>query len=143
MLLNVRRYPLALINSLHLQRLRTFGKGGDALQLLNSFATVFLILNASTDEEETRIFDQINALMKDNPISRHRYLFYESHVSKVAMVRQLKPQMHVDYEATICSQIAPYIKSVLHINENDNEKDSTSILRIFKTIDGIEELILL
>jgi hypothetical protein len=102
---------------------------------------VFLILNASTDEDETRICNQINALMKDNPISRHRYLFYESNVSKIAMARQLKPQMHIDYEATICLQIAPHVKSVLQINEI--EKDSKSATRCFRAIDGIEELILL
>lgn len=116
-------------------------KGSSALQVLNSFASVFLIMNASTDEEETRIYNQINALMKDNPISRHRYLFYESNVSKIAMVRQLKPQLHIDYEATICIQIAPHVKSVIQINEF--EKDSSSSTRCFRTIDGIEELILL
>jgi hypothetical protein len=141
MLLTDHHFTSKLIAPPSSQKLNTFEKGGNALQVLNSFASVFLILNASTDEEETRIYNQINALMKDNPISRHRYLFYESNVSKIAMVRQLKPQIHIDYEATICIQIAPHVKSVLHINEI--EKDSKTTTRCFRTIDGIEELILL
>lgn len=130
------------MNTIHFsQRLQTYEKGGNALQVLNSFASVFLVLNASSDEEETRIYNQINALTKDNPISRHRYLFYESNVSKIAIVRQLKPQMHVDYEATTCVQLAPHVKSVIHINEI--EKDLKSTTRCFRTIDAIEELIIL
>jgi hypothetical protein len=107
---------------------------------LNSFATVFLLLQATTDDEEYRSYEQFNALNISNPIARHRFLFYQTQIGKIAMIRQLKSQLHVDFEATICRQIAPHIKSTVHIDENDHK--SPSDMSMCRKIKSLDELIL-
>lgn len=113
---------------------------GNSLSVLNSFATVFLLLQATTDDEENRSYEEFSALNISNPIARHRFLFYQTQIGKIAMIRQLKSQLHVDFEATVCRQIAPHIKSTVHIDENDHK--SPSDMSMCRKIKSLNELIL-
>ena len=100
------------------QKSKTFEESGNVLSLINSFSTLFLVFKASSTDDEDRIFDMVSLLMKDFPVARHRFLFYQTDVGKIAIVRQLKSQLHVDFDAVICRQILPHIKTVVHIDEN-------------------------
>ena len=120
------------------QSQRTFEKG---LSALNSFATVFLLFHATTDDEESRSYEQFNALNISNPISRHRFLFYQTSIGKIAIIRQLKSQLHVDFESNICTQIAPHIKSTILIDDKDHK--SSQELPTCRKIRSLDELILM
>lgn len=76
--------------------------------------------------------------MKEFPVARHRFLFYQTDVGKVAIVRQLKSQLHVDFDAAICRQILPHIKSVVHIDEKKGAV--TPGIQSLNTIDSIQDL---
>ena len=93
------------------------------LSVLNSSANVFLVVKAMSDEEENTAYDKLSKASLTSPIARHRFLFYESSIGKLAIVRQLKPQLHIDYEIATCRQIAPHIRSVVHIRSG-NRLDS-------------------
>ena len=97
-----------------------------------------MLLQATTDDEENRSYEQFSALNISNPIARHRFLFYQTQIGKIAMIRQLKSQLHVDFEATICRQIAPHIKSTVHVDENDHKSPSDmSMCRKIKSLDDL------
>ena len=132
---------LTPIHRFNYQKLQSFGSGENSLSVLNSFATVFLLLHATTDDEESKSYEQYNALNISNPIPRHRFLFYQTPIGKIAIIRQLKSQLHVDFEATICTQIAPHIKSTIYIDEKDHK--SSVELALCKKIKTLDDLILM
>lgn len=109
-------------------------------------------MRALTDDDENNIREILSKITTEHPIARHRILFYQSSIGKLAAVRQLRPQLHVDFESSICRQIAPHIKNVLHIrgSEDVNKMDlsplpsnsnSSSCRKYLISIDRIEELL--
>ena len=80
----------------------------------------------------------VSSHMKEFPVARHRFLFHQTDVGKIAIVRQLKSQLHVDFDAAICRQILPHIKSVVHIDEK--KVASTPGIQSLNTVDSIKDL---
>jgi hypothetical protein len=75
-------------------------------------ANVFLIIKAMNTEEEEAIWDQIHNVNKLS-LEKHRVVFHETSIGKVAIVRQLRPQLHVDFDSDCCGSVAPHIRSVV------------------------------
>ena len=116
----------------------TFEEGVSILSHISSFSTLFLVFKASSIDDEEKIYEMVSSLMKEFPVARHRFLFYETDVGKVAIVRQLKSQLHVDFDAAICRQIFPHIKSVVHISEKKGA--SAPGVQSLNTIESIQDL---
>ena len=134
------------------QRTKSYENGRKIFSTLANTANIFFLMKAATDEDENNIFEILSKITVDFPIARHRVLFYQTSVGKLAVVRQLRPQLHVDFESSICRQIAPHIKNVLHIrgSEDTNQMDlshlpsnSSGHKKFLISIDRIEELLLL
>jgi hypothetical protein len=107
-----------------------------------------LIIKAVNDDEEKDILTVINKMMgtkvdnKDNMINsfeNHRILFYQTEIGKLALIRQLKPQLHIDHDLSVCTKIAPHIRYVV-LNNDNNDKCSNSIQNM-KIIQNIQELL--
>jgi len=91
------------------------GSGARVLAALASVANVFLIVKAQSTDEEERIWNDLRNDPAVAPLglARHRVLFHETTVGKVAIVRQLRPQLHIDFDADVCGSVAPHIKTVV------------------------------
>lgn len=115
---------------------------------LNNISNLFLIVKAVNDDEEKDILTSINKIMGSkiddenntiNPFENHRILFYQTEIGKLALIRQLKPQLHIDHDLSVCTKIAPHIRYVI-LNNNYNDKCSNSIQNM-KIIQNIQELL--
>ena len=89
--------------------------GARVLAALASVANVFVVAKAQSPEEEERIWNELRSdpAVAQSSVARHRVLFHETAVGKVAVVRQLRPQLHIDFDADICGSVAPHIKTVV------------------------------
>jgi hypothetical protein len=117
--------------------------------ILNNISNLFLIIKAVNDDEEKDILTLINKIMgskideKDNTINsieNHRILFYQTDIGKSALIRQLKPQLHIDHDLSVCTKIAPHIRFVILNNNNSNNICSNSIMNM-KIIENIHGLL--
>jgi hypothetical protein len=116
---------------------------------LNNISNFFLIIKAENDNEEKNILIEINKIMgikiddnndMINSFANHRILFYQTEIGKLALIRQLKPQLHIDYDLLICTKIAPHIRYVILDNINYT-KDSNSDIKNMKIVHDIQELL--
>lgn len=115
---------------------------------MNKVSNIFFIMKALSDEEEKKTFEKLCRATVDSTVSKHRVLFYESSIGKLAIVRQLKPQLHIDYDIAACRQIGPHIKSVVHINSGSEGEcldlpSSSTGAKSIHSIHTIEELLTL
>ena len=104
------------------------------LSMLTRFFNVFLVLKAKSSEEEDRIWNDIQR--QGIPVEQHRVMFHETTVGKVAMLRQMKPQLHIDFDTEICSLIAPHIRAVIEIlvvNPSTSSSPAAAALEATKT----------
>ena len=121
------------------------------LSILTKFSNVFLVMKAKSFEEEERIWNDIQR--QGIPVEQHRVIFHETTVGKVAMLRQLKPQLHIDFDTEICNLIVPHIRGVIEfLVVNSSASSSSSPLAVettktdgkgnsWKVIGSIEEVL--
>lgn len=70
---------------------------------------MFIIQYAHNDDEESRLADQTMRLL-NSLLPRQRLLFCGSHVGKIAIMRQLRPHVHCEYEDLVAEQLAPHMR---------------------------------
>lgn len=131
------------------------------ISVFKKISNIFLIVKTTSDEEERNIVEKINEKinknnrfenknidikiqnmtedLNSNLFENHRILFYQTEIGKLALVRQLKPQLHIEHDLLTCSQIAPHIRYVI-LNNNDKIMCSNNIKNM-KIISNIEELL--
>ena len=100
-------------------------------------ANVFLIIKATSTAEEEAIWDQI-LNVNNLSLEKHRVIFHETAIGKVAIVRQLRPQLHVDFDTDCCSSVAPHISSVVEFRSVSGTSTATvgAMSTTGKTTDG-------
>ena len=101
------------------------------LSMLTKFSNVFLVLKAKSSDEEDHIWNDIQ--QQGIPVEKHRVIFHETTVGKVAMLRQLKPQLHIDFDTEICSLIVPHIRAVIEFLAVNSSASSSQALVTTKT----------
>ena len=149
-ILYLRRWPLQWDIFSPSQHTDSYKNGSKILSTLANTANIFFLMKAATDEDEHNVCEILSKITVDFPIALHRVLFYQTSVGKLAVVRQLRPQLHVDFESCICRQIAPHVRNVLHIrgSEDSNMMDLSPLpsnsgvdKKFLVSIDRIEELL--
>ena len=45
-------------------------------------------------------------------IPEHRILNYKTEIGKVAILRQLRPSLHIEYDHCVCVQVAPFMRVI-------------------------------
>ena len=68
----------------------------ETFRLLNEFSKIILIVFAADDAFEVKIHTLV--VNKLHFIPKHRLLFHETEIGKIAIVRQVQPYMHIDGE---------------------------------------------
>ena len=131
---------------IRLQQKQSFENGSQTISVLSNTANIFFVMKAESDEDESRVYEILSKLSLDNPIARHRFLFYQSSIGKLAIMRQLKPQLHIDFDSFICKQLVPHIRQVLHLKGNEKielsqSSNSTNSIKPLQFIRRIEELL--
>ena len=69
-------------------------------------------------------------------IPSHRILFYETKIGKIAILRQLKPSIHIEYDSNVCLDVSPFMK-VLLINKGDGLQTKTGHWKRYSNIQEI------
>ena len=145
-----RRWPLQWDIFSPSQHTDSYKNGSKILSTLANTANIFFLMKAATDEDEHNVCEILSKITVDFPIALHRVLFYQTSVGKLAVVRQLRPQLHVDFESCICRQIAPHVRNVLHIRGSEDSikmdlsplpSNSSVDKKFLISIDRIEELL--
>ena len=91
---------------------------GDCMLVITNLIEIcnlFILFDASNEEDETYITEKVKSI---NGFAIHRLLFHQSAIGKVAIIRQMKPQLHIEYDANICQQVAPHIRKIIQITNN-------------------------
>lgn len=121
---------------------------------LMKVANVFLIIKASSTNEEEAVWNDIQNV-DSLSFEKHRTIFHETSIGKVAIVRQLRPQLHVDFESDCCCSVAPHIRSVVEfkavsgittttttgIVESTSGKSADGKATSWKVIQSIEDVL--
>lgn len=99
---------------------------------------VVIVTQVLNDKEQNEMLHSINSILDDS-IPNHRLLFCQSTIGKVAILRQLKPALHVEWEATVASQVAPHIRVAFIQDPNQPSKlpDASNPWRVLKTISDL------
>jgi hypothetical protein len=66
-----------------------------------------------TDSEELGIVHSLTAVVPFFPL--HKCLLYSTAKGKMAIVRQLKPALHLDFDDDFCKNIKPHVKHVTFV----------------------------
>lgn len=85
---------------------------------LSNISILFLLFIVSNDKEEQDIKDCVINLFPNFPI--HRVIFYLGTVGKIAIVRQIKPVIHIDFDTTVCESLNPHVRSVIEMNQSSS-----------------------
>ena len=86
-----------------------------------------LILKASSESEEKKISDQIlieNLFMK---AIAHHILFFEKTEGKIAILRQINPILHLEYDFNIYTKIQPHLKKIVLYESQSTDLDYNGI----------------
>jgi hypothetical protein len=70
------------------------------------------------------------ALIPDIQTQSHRVLFHSSEVGKVAILRQVKPILHIEFDSQIRDKLAPHIKKIVMVSETAVADNNTVISKI-------------
>ena len=84
------------------------------VQVLEELAQVCLIIQATSDEEERVIYETIQHLMPQFP--KHRCLLHSLEVGKVAIVRQVIPSVHIEFDRNFCEKLKPHVRKIVWVD---------------------------
>jgi hypothetical protein len=99
-------------------------------------ANVYILCQVSDDigEAAVRAALEFSGLMGPNPgqIPSQRFLFCETEVGKMSLVRQIEPEVHIDGECSTVEQLKRFIPRLIEVRNKNNsvqgEKTSSAIV---------------
>jgi len=79
---------------------------------------LFIIINVHSDDEQVKFHEKIlHDIIDDDYLPIHRILFYETDIGKIAIVRQLNPNIYFDNHSLIREKLIPHISDVKDCNQ--------------------------
>jgi hypothetical protein len=67
---------------------------------------LFIIINVHSDDEQVKFHEKIlHDIIDDDYLPIHRILFYETDIGKIAIVRQLNPNIYFDNHSFFCCSL--------------------------------------
>lgn len=76
---------------------------------ISSFSNVFVIHESKEASASSDLVDSLPSEFK-----HHRILLHASRVGKIAILRQLKPDLHVEFDLDIANAVFPHLISVVY-----------------------------
>ncbi len=76
------------------------------------------------------MLDLILVLIPDIQTQSHRILFHSSEVGKIAILRQVRPILHIEFDQNIRDKLAPHIKKIVLVNDSAVPDNNTVINKI-------------
>jgi hypothetical protein len=115
----------------------------EAVKLLAQIATV-LVIQPQSIAEAGSSSSWAADWVKNGWVARHRFLNYKTEVGKIALVRQLNPNVHIEFDKSVADQLCPHVK-VVHVGRAVNAASSNSgsgnKKTIWKSIPSIQDLL--
>ena len=111
-----------------------------ALCLLSKISVLFLVFQVKNNLKMDLIKSHLESISLTDHIPAHRYLFCCSPIGKAAIVRQISPVIHVDYDPKVSEMLAPHIRTVVEIGSNATGSSSDGKI-IWKTSQSLEEVL--
>lgn len=84
------------------------------VQVLEELSHVYLLVQVATDEEESIVYATVEKLMPQFP--KHRCLLYSLEVGKVAIVRQVIPSVHIEFDKNFCEKLKPHVRKIIWVD---------------------------
>ena len=84
------------------------------VQVLEELAHVYLLIQVTSDEEEGAVHETIQSAMPQFP--KHRCLLYSLEVGKVAIVRQVIPSVHIEFDRNFCEKLKPHVRKIVWVD---------------------------
>jgi len=113
------------------------------LQKLNEIASVFVLLQADSDEEQKRLEELLRTETLPSFTAWNRILFYGSETGKVAMLRQLKPKIHIEWDRNTHKVVAPHIDHCVFLDPRINISHNLTANPSEKTISSYDDILYL
>jgi hypothetical protein len=89
---------------------------------LSEIAAVYMLIHAGSDEEQERILEDMKSYYVPSFKQYHRILFYGSEIGKIAMLRQLKPKIHVEPDINTFTAIKPHLEHAILLDYVGNSR---------------------
>ena len=95
------------------------------IQILSDLCPILIIQQHNTDTIDTSGATEWFTTNIYNNIPIHRFLYYTTNIGKIAILRQLKPTIHIEYDEYIVKQLSTHIRilQLLSSNGTGNEDD--------------------
>lgn len=88
------------------------------LETLSKISVIFLVFQVKSSEEMDRIKLLLEKMQLTDYVPLHRVLFCCTNIGKSAIVRQILPVVHVEFDSSISEALAPHIRTVIQIGQN-------------------------
>lgn len=101
---------------------------------LTEIAKVYLIVHCNESDLETSLGDEFLADFR----FKHHILLHSTDIGKIAIVRQLKSTIHVEYDETVRTKLSAHVSHVLLANLSVVNSDSSQSLSSLSQLTAID-----
>ena len=95
-------------------------------------ANVYVIHQSTESVVPVNITDNLPSEIKS-----HRILLHASRVGKIALLRQLKPDLHLEFDVDIANTVHPHLSCVVYYGENAMPDAKIPVGRRIRSVDDI------
>ena len=99
----------------------------EAVRALGALCDVVLVARVDGDAQQARVADALaraGVIAPGGAVAAHKLLFCTTDVGHVAVVRQLRPALHVDARGPVLEQLAPHVPRLVEVAVATRELDS-------------------
>ena len=83
------------------------------IKSISHISILFIIVNVHNDDEQVKIQEEfLHDIIDEDYLPIHRILFYETEIGKVAIVRQINPNVYFDNNKVTRDKLIPHINDV-------------------------------
>lgn len=101
------------------------------IRAFEELAHVYIIVQTTSDEEDHLVRQKIIDLVPEFPVQR--CLVYSLEVGKTAIVRQVIPSIHIEYDRAFCEKLRPHVRKIIWV---DGGAANVSVSAGLDTLDG-------
>lgn len=89
------------------------------MNALHNLVRLYLIIDVKSEDEQTQVLQLVKQKLPSFT-ELHKLLFYTTEVGKVAIVRQIKPYIHIETEMKTFNTLYPHITYTLLLSNDSH-----------------------
>lgn len=84
------------------------------IRAFEELAHVYILVQTTSDEEDHLVRQRMLELVPEFPVQR--CLVFSLEVGKTAIVRQVIPSIHIEYDRAFCEKLRPHVRKIIWVD---------------------------